>query len=132
MRHPNLCEIYGVCIVNEDLFWLVLKRAECNLTTFLLQNPALPYPTQLDLMRQAARAVDYLHSRPNPILHRDIKSSNFLVESKPDLKLYLSDFGTANHSSKVTHTSTCTWNWAAPEVQLLLICFVLIFVIGVK
>lgn len=46
---------------------------------------------------QATKAVNYLHSQDSPILHRDIKSLNFLVSKSGGLKL--TDFGMAKAKS---------------------------------
>ena len=44
-------------------------------------------------MTQVVRAVEYLHRQSPPIIHRDIKSENYLVDAKGNLKLC--DFGSA-------------------------------------
>lgn len=45
-----------------------------------------------------AQAVAYLHGRTPPIVHKDIKSANYLVIEDPDtgaLQIRLSDLGSA-------------------------------------
>lgn len=81
----------------------------------------------LDLCLQCAECVALLHSyRPHPVVHRDIKSSNFLVTS--DWVVKLSDFGLSRlvvdeergprvSSSSVVHksdTSTSSFDPATP------------------
>lgn len=46
--------------------------------------------TLLDRLRiclQCAKAVNHLHYLPNQVLHRDIKTSNFLINSKGEVKI---------------------------------------------
>lgn len=75
-------------------------------------------PTRLDIMRQLASALDYLHSQK--ILHRDLKPANVLVKSSdrgPIIKL--ADFGIAKEftSTSRSHTDGVgTLFFMAPEV----------------
>ncbi len=54
---------------------------------------------------QAAKAVNFLHSSNPLVLHRDIKSPNFLI-SKDGTELKLTDFG----MSKINTASMVTTN----------------------
>ena len=53
--------------------------------------PTLSWRHRLRIARGAASALAYLHACEPPILHRDIKSQNFLVTSRYEARL--SDFG---------------------------------------
>lgn len=71
-----------------------------------------------------ARALSFLHGRPQPILHRDLKPNNLLLNRALDLKV--ADFGIAKQCPSQTatgHTELCkmtggvgTWRYMAPEV----------------
>ena len=60
--------------------------------------------------------MNYLHSFQPPILHRDLKSPNLLIDSSYALKI--SDFGLARVRARFqTMTGNCgTTQWMAPEV----------------
>lgn len=59
------------------------------------------------LAMNAARAVHYLHSLNPPVLHRDLKSPNFLVSknSKNSIDLKLTDFGMSKVKSIASNVS---------------------------
>jgi serine/threonine protein kinase len=117
LRFQHICQVHGGCVVDYREIWLVLEYVEGgNLHKFLSNfNGPLPHDLQLTFFIQAAKAINYLHTAPAPILHRDVKSFNFLVR---DNKLLLTDFGVSKAVELiVAKTYTIgTVNWAAPEV----------------
>ncbi|KAL1836162.1 hypothetical protein VTJ49DRAFT_5488 [Mycothermus thermophilus] len=69
------------------------------------------------ILRQALSALRYLHERDEPIVHRDIKPGNILVQSRsPYLHIKLSDFGLSRASPDYLKTWCGTSSYAAPEV----------------
>jgi serine/threonine protein kinase len=116
-RFQHICQVHGGCVINEKEVWLVLELVEGgDLQEFLTNFGPLAHELQLSSFIQAAKALNYLHTSPSPILHRDIKSSNFLVRDKS--KLLLTDFGLSKAKDFVSSQTftTGTVTWAAPEV----------------
>jgi serine/threonine protein kinase len=116
LRFTHICEVYGGCIISHEEVWLVFELVEeGDLKSFLTEFGPLSRELQLSFFIQAAKAINYLHTLPSPILHRDIKSSNFLVKDKS--KLILTDFGLSKEAENVTQTDAIGMlRWAAPEV----------------
>eukprot|EP01098_Paradermamoeba_levis_P002922 TRINITY_DN1381_c0_g1_i4.p1 TRINITY_DN1381_c0_g1~~TRINITY_DN1381_c0_g1_i4.p1 ORF type:complete len:734 (-),score=234.13 TRINITY_DN1381_c0_g1_i4:40-2157(-) len=87
------------------------------------KNVALNWNRKWEFARDAALALNYLHTRNPPILHRDIKAGNYLVSS--DWRLKLTDFGCSIFKGTEEKKETegekenfigGTFGWTAPEV----------------
>lgn len=50
-----------------------------SLTDVIETNPEISEPLISSITKEVLKGVEYLHSRPNPIIHRDIKSDNILI-----------------------------------------------------
>ncbi|DAZ92851.1 TPA: hypothetical protein N0F65_012475 [Lagenidium giganteum] len=62
-----------------------------------------------------AHALEYLHNRPTPIIHRDVKAKNVLLTEQLQTKLI--DFGISRDRTQETMTAGVgTPYWSAPEV----------------
>lgn len=92
---------------------------EHDLKTILstISEPFLPSETKL-LLNQLVSALVYLHSRH--ILHRDLKTSNLLLNNQGELKL--ADFGMARYTSRppprhLTQLVVTLW-YRSPELLL--------------
>ena len=91
---------------------------EHDLKTLLedMAEPFLPSETKT-LMLQITSAVSYLHDKW--ILHRDLKTSNILINNRGEIKL--ADFGMARYTSnpppKLTQLVVTLW-YRAPELLL--------------
>ncbi|MDQ3548353.1 MAG: LpqB family beta-propeller domain-containing protein, partial [Chloroflexota bacterium] len=100
LHHPNIVDILDF---NEDkgVFYLVMEYVPDGSLRSLLkqhtkQQRLLPLSTSLDLIRQAAEALDYAHR--SGMVHRDIKPDNLLLKHDPVTGIDIvkvADFGLA-------------------------------------
>ena len=65
---------------------------------FIQKNGRLEEKLVIKYVRQILKALEYLHAHDPPILHRDIKTDNILLDENSNLKL--ADFGCANSLPK--------------------------------
>ncbi|WCJ23309.1 protein kinase family protein [Euphorbia peplus] len=118
LRHPNVLLFMGavtspqrLCIVTE-----FLPRG--SLFRLLQRNTTkLDWRRRVHMAMDIVRGMNYLHHFNPPIIHRDLKSSNLLVDKNWTVKV--GDFGLSRlkHATFLTtKTGRGTPQWMAPEV----------------
>ncbi|KIW08457.1 uncharacterized protein PV09_01360 [Verruconis gallopava] len=119
-RHKHIVKLLEV-VTGDALtdVYLVMEFLEHDLKT-LQENMAEPFMLSevKTLMQQITSAVDYLHT--NWILHRDLKTSNILLNNRGEIKL--ADFGMARYYGDpappgLTQLVVTLW-YRAPELLL--------------
>ena len=93
LRHPNLPVVIDHFILPGQGQYLVMDFVEGqSLETMLFEHGGpLPEAKLLRWMEQVSDALEYLHTRTPPIIHRDIKPQNIIVTG--DGRPVLVDFG---------------------------------------
>ncbi|XP_077238622.1 protein kinase superfamily protein [Tasmannia lanceolata] len=120
LRHPHLVKLIGYCCEDEHRL-LVYEYMACgSLEKHLFRRVCvtMPWPTRMKIALGAAKGLAFLHGAERPIIYRDFKTSNILLDS--DYNAKLSDFGLAKDGpmGDQTHVSTRvmgTYGYAAPE-----------------
>nr|CAB3501840.1 unnamed protein product [Digitaria exilis] len=120
LRHPNLVKLIGYCYEDEHrlLVYEFMTRGSLEKHLFKKYAASLPWSTRLKIAIGAAKGLAFLHEAEKPVIYRDFKTSNILLDS--DYKAKLSDFGLAKDGPEddETHVSTRvmgTQGYAAPE-----------------
>ena len=91
-RHPNIVLMLGICSVPPKLCIVMEYFPEGSLYDFLFKHRReLSADQRRSVIKQVVGVLHYLHS--HNIVHRDIKSHNFLVDKQLNVKLC--DFGLA-------------------------------------
>ncbi|KAJ6958528.1 hypothetical protein NC653_040242 [Populus alba x Populus x berolinensis] len=125
VSHPNIVKLLGYCqeIENEELLivYQFMEKGSLNYHLFGKRSDRLlPWETRLKIITGMARALSYLHTMERPIIFRDFKTSNILLDETYTPKL--SDFGLAkwgpnDGSSHVTGNVMGTYGYVGPEYK---------------
>eukprot|EP00128_Syssomonas_multiformis_P009525 Colp12_sorted_trinity150504_noHs@21378 len=117
LRHPNVTLFMGASVQYPELAIITEFMAGGTLTTHLAspQNE-ITGEMKLSYALDAAKGMEYLHSANPPFLHRDLKSSNLLLDGYGRLKVC--DFGLTEIQRKEggTYGQVGTLQWMAPEI----------------
>ncbi|XP_048228923.1 proline-rich receptor-like protein kinase PERK9 [Ricinus communis] len=120
IHHRHLVSLVGYCI-SDNRRLLVYDYVPNNTLHFHLHGegrPVLNWAARVKIAAGAARGIAYLHEDCHPrVIHRDIKSSNILLDNNFEAKV--SDFGLAKLAIDAdTHVTTRvmgTFGYMAPE-----------------
>ncbi|KAL1538103.1 non-specific serine/threonine protein kinase [Salvia divinorum] len=119
LKHPHLVKLVGYCCEDEHRLLVYEYMARGNLENHLFRRyTLLAWETRIKIALGAARGLAFLHGEEKPVIYRDFKTSNILLDS--DYNAKLSDFGLAKDGPEgdETHVSTRimgTHGYAAPE-----------------
>lgn len=117
LNHPGIARVTDY-FSNGDYLYLVMEYVQGETLEEAISRTARGYDEQhvIGWIGQLAQVLDYLHRQNPPIIFRDLKPSNIMVQ--PDGKLKLIDFGIARmfKPGKTEDTQSLgTPGYAAPE-----------------
>ncbi|XP_055807112.1 serine/threonine-protein kinase CTR1-like isoform X2 [Solanum dulcamara] len=120
LRHPNIVLFMGAVTEPPNLS-IVTEYLSRGSLHRLLHKPGvrevLDERRRLCMAYDVAKGMNYLHKRKPPVVHRDLKSPNILVDKKYTVKVC--DFGLSQLKANTflsSKSATGTPEWMAPEV----------------
>ncbi|GMJ02935.1 SUGAR-INSENSITIVE 1, CONSTITUTIVE TRIPLE RESPONSE 1 [Hibiscus trionum] len=120
LRHPNIVLFMGAVTQPPNLS-IVTEYLSRGSLFRLLHKPGvrevLDERRRLSMAYDVAKGMNYLHRHNPPIVHRDLKSPNLLVDKKYTVKVC--DFGLSRLKANTflsSKSAAGTPEWMAPEV----------------
>lgn len=119
VNHGNLVKLEGFCIDREEAnCYLVYEYVENgSLHSWLHENKKekLSWKTRLRIAIDIANGLQYIHEHTRPrVVHKDIKSSNILLDS--NMRAKIANFGLAKSGcNAITMHIVGTQGYIAPE-----------------
>ncbi len=93
LKHPNIIDIYDTGGPDDETFCLVMRLAPTTLRDRLAKGPLLRRDA-MSIIKQVGAALTYAHNQTSPLIHRDVKPENILLdENQGVIKAVLTDFG---------------------------------------
>ncbi|KAJ7300301.1 hypothetical protein O6H91_23G000400 [Diphasiastrum complanatum] len=122
LRHRHIVALLGYYVDSQRHLLVYNLASKGNLDENLhggLETPTLDWRQRYKIAVGAAQALEYLHDGcPQPVVHRDVKSSNILLSA--GFEAQISDFGLAKWAPTSSTHITCTdvvgtFGYLAPE-----------------
>ena len=117
LSHPAFPQLRGV---KEEggLLYIVMEYVDgVTLSQVIAEKGRLPEAEAVSVFRQIAEALDYLHHLETPIIYRDFKASNLMLQA--DGRVRIIDLGIAQEynsdSGANVSAVALTRGYAAPE-----------------
>jgi len=122
LRHPNIVLFIGACCTPGTPMQLITELLDSNLEMLLSnRHRQLSLSQRLKLSFDCISGINWIHLvHPYPLIHRDIRCSNFLVDDS--LRVKLCDFGLSvfktgePNTVKISADDIHSPTYMAPEV----------------
>ncbi|KAK9068909.1 hypothetical protein SSX86_013025 [Deinandra increscens subsp. villosa] len=123
--NDNLVKLLGCCIEGEETMLVYEYLPNKSLNNFIYDKPTrkqLTWRKRCHIIKGIARGLLYLHQDSRlRIIHRDLKTSNILLDSEMNPKI--SDFGIArifgtNQMQEMTKRIIGTYGYMSPEYAM--------------
>ena len=121
LRHPNLVQFLGISFNDGELMIILEKITGENLETFINRKQSfISLTVKKHIISQLITTFKFLHNCNPPIIYRDLKPENVLIDKTNNIKL--TDFGLSkyfqsnNNEAYMLSGGTGTVRYMAPEV----------------
>lgn len=109
VHHKNLVGLVGFCFEKGErmLVYEFISNGTLSESLYGIKGVQLDWSSRLKIALDSARGLAYLHDHANPpIIHRDVKSTNILLDAKMTAKV--ADFGLSLLVSDSEEGELCT------------------------
>lgn len=113
LAHPGIPQFYS-CIIENGRVYIVMDYIRgTDLEDVLRQKGQLSERDVLSIASQACDILHYLHTLPSPVIFRDVKPSNIMIDGEGFVTMI--DFGIARFTNSQRGNIMGTPGYAPPE-----------------
>ena len=99
LTNENIIRYYGYSFDYVGNFYIIIELcSNGTLESYIAKNHNLPIQNKYGIILDICKGIKYLHTLPTPIIHRDLKTQNILLDD--NLKGKISDFGISKYSNE--------------------------------
>ena len=114
LNHPGIPRYYDFFIEGDKKYLVMELIHGQDLEKRVRKQGAVSVQEAIAWMVQVCEVLTYLHTRPTPIIHRDIKPGNLLVRTL-DSQIVVLDFGAVKALAIAPGTRIGAEGYSAPE-----------------
>jgi len=114
LNHVGIPRYYDFFVEAGKKYLVMELLHGLDLEKRVRREGAVPVERAIEWMIQTCEVLDYLHNRPTPIIHRDIKPGNLLVQNL-DQRVVVLDFGAVKAVGMPPGTRIGAEGYSAPE-----------------
>ncbi|XVE91427.1 hypothetical protein REPUB_Repub01dG0008700 [Reevesia pubescens] len=115
--HPNLVKLIGYCIEDDQRLLVYEFMPQGSLENHLFRRSLpLPWSLRMKIALGAAKGLVFLHEEAErPVIYRDFKTSNILLDAEYNAKLF--DFGLAKDGPEGIKPMYQPMSWEHMDMQ---------------
>ena len=114
LKHPGIPKYYDFFVENDKKYLVMELIQGQDLERYVRQKGPVSLDVAIAWMLQTCEILAYLHSRPEPMIHRDVKPGNLLLRHH-DQRIVLLDFGAVKAAGMPPGTRIGAEGYSAPE-----------------
>ncbi len=111
ISHPNVCRVYDIGEIDNQLFLSMEYVDGEDLSSLLRRVGRLPRDKGLEIARKICGGLAAAHDKG--VLHRDLKPSNIMLDRQGEVRIM--DFGLAGLADQIEDVRSGTPAYMAPE-----------------
>ena len=113
-QHENIVTFLGATMEGAPV--ILMELMDMNLRIAYEQRRILDYQI-INILKDVAKALHFLHTRPDPVIHRDVSSANVLLKvlCNGEWLAKLGDMGTAKIQQQTATPGPGAMAYGAPE-----------------